>query len=277
MFDGIAFAGGGNRCYWQGAFYGVIAEPLGLAPRRVSGVSAGAWQAVIALLGLTSRAQDLVIAGCAQGIPNIDWSRTRHPSGALFPVAPMYRALVEAIVDADAFNRLKAATDLVIAIARPPGYLPGVLAPLVGIGAYQLEKRLLHPVHPRTGRLLGFQPEFLRLSDMSQASDLVNAVLASATVPPFMPVTRPGGRVALDGGLVDNVPVAPLEPIEAAGGRTLVLLSRQYARLPDVPNRTYVQPSEPIRLGQFDITKPEAIRAAVDLGQKDGVAFLARL
>ena len=70
--------------------------------------------------------------------------------------------------------------------------------------------------------------------------------MASATVPPIMPILRIGGRIALDGGFVDNVPVEPLAAVERAGGRTLVLLTRRYDALPEVPGRIYVQPSEPI-------------------------------
>ena len=43
MFDAIAFAGGGNRCYWQGGFYEAAATRLGLAPKLVVGASAGAF------------------------------------------------------------------------------------------------------------------------------------------------------------------------------------------------------------------------------------------
>jgi hypothetical protein len=85
-----------------------------------------------------------------------------------------------------------------------------------------------------------------------------------------MPVTNVGGAPAFDGGLVDNVPVEPLEPIEAAGGRTLVLLTRRYRHIPEIPGRTYVQPSEPMRIKQFDITNPGGIRAAFELGLSDG-------
>ena len=76
-----------------------------------------------------------------------------------------------------------------------------------------------------------------------------------------------------DGGRVDNVTVAPLEPVEAAGGRTLVLLTRRYRTLPAVENRTYIQPSEPIGIGQFEIGDPDGIRAAYELGLRDGAAF----
>lgn len=82
-----------------------------------------------------------------------------------------------------------------------------------------------------------------------------------------------GGTPAFDGGLVDNVPVEPIEPVEAAGGRTLVLLTRLYKNPPAVRGRTYVQPSRKIDVSQFDITNPEGIRAAYELGVKDGKAF----
>jgi len=63
--------------------------------------------------------------------------------------------------------------------------------------------------------------------------------MASSGVPPFMPVTSVNGTPAFDGSLVDNVPVAPLARIEAAGGKTLVLLTRLYRYRPHVGGRTY--------------------------------------
>ncbi|WP_332681721.1 patatin-like phospholipase family protein [Bosea sp. (in: a-proteobacteria)] len=43
MFAGLAYAGGGNRCYWQGGFHETVAPRLDLKPRRVVGASAGAF------------------------------------------------------------------------------------------------------------------------------------------------------------------------------------------------------------------------------------------
>ena len=40
MFDAIAFAGGGNRCYWQGGFYEAVADRLGPLAERGVGVLA---------------------------------------------------------------------------------------------------------------------------------------------------------------------------------------------------------------------------------------------
>ncbi|MFL5164063.1 MAG: patatin-like phospholipase family protein, partial [Microvirga sp.] len=122
----------------------------------------------------------------------------------------------------------------------------------------------------------GFRPEFIRVQDLTSPAELSAALMASASVPPFMPVGLIGGMVALDGGLVDNVPAEPLLPIEEQGGKTLVILSRLYRAFPDVRGRTYIQPSEPIPIRQFDITNPAGIRKAYDMGLKDGEAFAKR-
>ena len=122
-------------------------------------------------------------------------------------------------------------------------------------------------------RALGFRQEFVRVRDMASPAALGDLLIASSCVPPFMPITYIDGVPAFDGGLVDNVPVAPLEPIEQAGGRTLVLLTRMYQHVPNVANRAYVQPSEPVRVKQFDVTDPAGMRAAYELGLKDGAVF----
>lgn len=276
MFDAIAFAGGGNRCYWQGGFYDVAGPALGLKPSLAVGVSAGAWAACYSMLGFAESVREMVVAGCSRGVPNLDFAALRRGEPA-FPVAAMYRELLTEVLDTNAFERLTAdgAPDVLVAVARPPRWLPLPIAIPLGILAYQVEKALTKPMHPRGGRALGFRPDFVRVRDLESPEALVAALLASASVPPIMPVGRLAGAPALDGGLVDNVPVGPLAPVEARGGRTLVLVTRRYARLPEVRNRTYVQPSRPIAVGQFDVTRPAAIAAAYALGRADGEAFVA--
>ena len=276
MFDAIVFAGGGNRCYWQGGFYEAVAERFALAPRLVVGVSAGALACIYSLLGIGPAVRDLVLAGCGPQRRNIDWSGW-WSGGPLCPVGPMYQALVDLVIDQTVLSRLQSLTDVQIAVSRMPRGLPPLLGAAIGIGAYQIEKRLLHPVHPQFGRRLGFLAEFIRVRDLKTPADLCRAVIASGCVPPFIPIVSLGGRPAFDGGLVDNVPIAPLGPVEAAGGRTLVLLTRVYKRVPRAPGRTYVQPSEPIRVKQFDVTNPHGIRQAYQLGLRDGARFAGTL
>ena len=276
MFDAIVFAGGGNRCYWQGGFYEAIADKIDLKPALAVGVSAGAFACVYSLLGIGPDVRKRVIGACGPQLKNFDVAGWRG-GGPLCPVGPMYRDLLAAVIDAPALARLKQMTDLTIAVTRLPRGLPPLLGAAIGIGAYQIEKHLLHPVHPRLGRRLGFRSEFVRVRAMAEPQELINALMASAGVPPFMPVADVGGRPAFDGGLVDNVPVEPLAPIEAAGGRSLVLLTRVYERLPQVKGRTYVQPSHKIAVKQFDVRNPDGIRAAYELGRADGAAFAASM
>ena len=44
-----------------------------------------------------------------------------------------------------------------------------------------------------------------------------------------------------------------------------------------MPGRLYVQPSERVPVGQFDITNPAGIRKAYEMGLRDGEDFARRL
>ncbi|MGL4322836.1 MAG: patatin-like phospholipase family protein [Beijerinckiaceae bacterium] len=276
MFAGISFPGGGNRCYWQGGFWEAVAPALSLKPDRIVGVSGGAFAACYSLLGIGEAVRARVVEGCRMGLPDFDWSALRHREHP-FPVARLYRQLVTETLTPRHFEQIKAMMDVRIMVAYPPAWMPPALAAGVGLAGYQIEKKLFGPVHPRFGTFAGFRADYLPVRAMRDAQEWADVVYASASVPPVMPLTRLKGRAAIDGGMVDNVPVAPLEDIEAAGGRTLVLLTRRYKTIPPVVNRTYVQPSQPIPVSQFTITHPEAILAAHALGQRDGMAFLRTL
>jgi hypothetical protein len=276
MFDALVFAGGGNRCYWQGGFYEAAAQRLGLTPKLVVAASAGAFAAAYSLLGTGAQVRQSVYDGCGPHLKNFDVAAWRRGE-PLCPVGPLYNELLAQTIDDAALARLNAITDLRIAVTRMPRGVPPLIGAMLGIGAYQLEKHLLRPVHPRFGRALGFRAEFIPVRRLRHAHDMHDVLMASSGVPPFMPVTLVNGTPAFDGGLVDNVPVEPLAPIEAAGRRTLVLLTRLYKDMPEVAGRTYVQPSEKINLSQFDIIKPQGIRAAYELGLRDGNAFAASL
>jgi hypothetical protein len=276
MYDAIAFAGGGNRCYWQGGFYEAVASNIDLKPSLMTAVSAGSFALSYSLLGLGPKVRELVIAACGPHLRNVDFKAWRA-GGPLYPVGPMYLDLLRNVLGDAELGKLQAIGNIQIAVARLPRSLPPLLGVALGIGAYQLEKKLFHPVHPTLGRKLGIRQEFIGVRDLKRASDLHDLIIASGGVPPFMPVTKIGDRPAFDGGLVDNVPVQPLEPSEREGGRTLVLLTRRYTKLPQVEGRTYVQPSVPIPVKQFDIKNGEGIRQAYELGLKDGKDFAAAL
>ena len=276
MYDAIAFAGGGNRCYWQGGFFEAVSEKRDLKAPLMTAVSAGSFALSYSLLGIGPRVRELVIAACGPHLKNIDF-RGWRAGGTLYPVGVMYLELLRNVFDDAALTRLQSLANIQVAVARLPRGMPPMLGAALGIGVYQIEKKLFHPVHPTFGSKIGIRQEFVSVHSLKRAADLHNLIIASGGVPPFMPVTKIGDRPAFDGGLVDNVPVAPLDPIERAGGKTLVLLTRRYKRIPEIPGRTYVQPSEPIPISQFDITNAEGFRKAYELGVRDGKAFTASL
>ena len=273
MFAGLAYAGGGNRCYWQGGFYETVAPEIGLKPRRVVGASAGAGAMLYNALGVGPAVREMLREACTGRTSEVDWAAFRR-GGRLFPVAEMYRSMLTNLFTPERLAALKGQADFLIAISRPPRFWPLPVITTIGIGAYQLEKRFRRPVHPTVGRKLGFRPDLIRIADCADPEQLVDALMASAAVPPFMPAGNIGARAALDGGLVDSAPAWALAEMEAAGEQTLVLLTRPFTQVPQVQNRTYVRPSQVIPVSQFTIRNWEGIRFAYELGVKDGEAFL---
>jgi predicted acylesterase/phospholipase RssA len=276
MFAGLAYAGGGNRCYWQGGFYETVAPRIALRPRRVAGASAGAFAMLYTALGAGPEVREAVRIGSLDRRSETDWPAFRR-GGRLFPVGDLYLALLTQVLTAERLAALQAQAEFLIAVSHPPRFWPLPLAAALGIGAYQLEKRLRRPVHPTIGRRLGFAPELIAVSDCATPDALVAALMASAAVPPFMPAGLSGRRRVLDGGLVDSAPAWALTDLEAQGERTLVLLTRPFAQVPDVPGRTYARPSRTIPVTQFSIRDWDGMRFAYELGVGDGEDFLRAL
>lgn len=182
MFDAIVFAGDGNRCYWQGGFYEAAAERLGLAPSLVVAASAGAFAASYSLLGIGREARKRVFDGCGPHLRNFDGAAWRRGE-PLCPVGPLYSDLLTQTIDDDALKKLNAITDLRIAVTRLPRGLSPVAGAMLGIGVYQIKKKLFHPVHPRFGRTLGFRAEFVPARTLGDAGQFRDVLLASSGFP----------------------------------------------------------------------------------------------
>src|SRR5262249_1442682 len=98
MFDAIVFAGGGNRCYWQGGFYEALADRIALSPGLAVGASAGAFACAYSLLQIGRQVRQQVLDACGPHLRNVDWAAWRA-GGRLYPVGWMYRALITAVLD----------------------------------------------------------------------------------------------------------------------------------------------------------------------------------
>ena len=158
-----------------------------------------------------------------------------------------------------------------ILVAHIPAWLGPKSATFIGLSAYQLEKKLFHPVHPSFGKAIGFKSEFITVQDCKTVSDLSNLIISSSCTPPFTPIMYQSGKAVLDGGMIDNIPV---HGISNYPGKTLVLCSRPYMNLPDIPGRIYLAPSKPVAVSSWDYTNPDGVKTTFEQGKKDALKFL---
>ena len=267
-FASVVFAGGGTRCFWQVGFWTAAVPRLGLAPRRVAAVSAGAAMACVLLAGRAREGLEYFKAATGVNRRNV------YPLNALrgrpvFPHAAMYRHALVTLLDEQALARLRAGPQIRIAITRAPRWL-GPRAAFAAAGLAELVENAIAPaVHPRLARRLGFAREYAAANECATADALADLILASSCTPPFTPLMTHAGRPALDGGIADNVPVDAV----AGEAPTLVLLTRRYDRLPSEPSRVYLQPAATIPIAPWDYTDPRGVQAAYDLGRHDGERF----
>ena len=113
------------------------------------------------------------------------------------------------------------------------------------------------------------------MQELPSPAEVSAALMASASVPPHAHAASAKWLLSTAASST-TCRRSPLLPVEEQGGKTLVILSRLYRAFPAVKGRTYIQPSEPVPIGQFDITNPAGIRRAYEMGLRDGEAFARR-
>jgi len=273
-FKSAVFAGGGSRCMWEVGFWHIVSPELKLQPDIVAGVSAGAAMAGMVIAGTGEIGLTLIKEATAANKKNFYISNLLKKE-PVFPHYRIYRNTVLRALDADALRRFKKGPEIRVLFANPPAYLGALSGTFVGMMAYVLEKHTLHPVHPKFASKLGFKPTILKLNDCNSAEEIADIIMCSSCTPPFLPIMRYNGKVSLDGGLIDNVPVSAIGE-DAKKGKMLVLMSRIHRedRIPQTQDRIYVQPSVTPPVSKWDYTRPAGLQGAYDLGKKDGEAFI---
>lgn len=278
MFDQVVFAGGGNRCWWQAGFWDIIRPELNLEPRIIAGISAGAATACMLYTNDSRWVMDYYAHALRDNTRNAYWGNLLRGQS----VFPHYRIYRQALLDifADRFHELAQGPEIRIGVSHLPRWLGARSAVAAGLIAYNIEKYVRKTLHPTLGQTLGFHPEFVKAQECSTVEDLADLILQSSSTPPFTPILRRNGRPVLDGGMVDNVPVAALD---ASPGLVLVMVTRLYPRerMFIVPHgeqkRIYIQPSRKVPISSWDYTSPSQMQHAYDLGRADGEDFLVRL
>jgi hypothetical protein len=279
QFDQIVLAGGGNRCWWQAGFWNAFNEAIPQQPTKIVAVSAGAATACLfsarpgdegARWGLNYYAKAL-----ASVSSNIDW-KNLFSADPLFPHYRLYRAALENILG-DGFERIQDGPEILIGLAKTPSYLSPTLSVVMGLLAYQLEKKFKQPLHPQSGKRLGFSRLFVSSKSCANIDELIETILQSSCTPPFTPVMYRDGQAILDGGLIDNVPIDGLTA--AAPGEknqeALVLLTRRYGLanpfIKELPGLrlTYIQPSQKVPISSWDYSRHDLMPEAYELGKRD--------
>ncbi|MBB5276561.1 putative acylesterase/phospholipase RssA [Rhizobium rosettiformans] len=271
-FDAVGLAGGGNRCYWQSGFLKAFSEHQPLNPRFYVAVSAGAYHGAMFLAGVGDRVRASAFAFAEKGERGLDWRALRRRESPLV-VGNLFRQLLASEFKDSELAALKAAPPMLIQLSGVPDWMPGAIGALGSIGAYQIEKLLTDGAHSKAGLRMKLRPTWISTHNVDYPGELVDALMATSSVPPFMPVGRVRGRAYLDGGLVDNPPLMKLTEVENKGWRTLLLSTRFGRKPPDAPNRVIVGPSEDIPVSKFAVGDAAGIRHAYEVGLRDGLSF----
>lgn len=265
--DAVVFSGGGAKCFWQAGFWNAVRSALPV-PTAVSAVSGGAAIAGILFAGDWSRffAKFLELASSNARNVHLRNLLRRHP---VFPHPAISRESFLHSVSARALEALRSGPDLRIVISHPPRMLGARLGALLAVAVDEMETRLTGRTISNWVQRLGFHSSVVRARECETPEALVDAVLQSSSAPPIFPITRRNGRAALDGALIDYVPLAAVDDCR----RPLVLLSRPGRHLPAGGREVYACPSEPLPISTWDFASPEKVIKTFELGRRDGARF----
>lgn len=272
-FDNVVFAGGGNRCFWQAGFWSVVAPTLSLRPKRVTAVSAGSAVACALFSGSFERGFTSYKQAIDRNKHNLYWLNPLRKQ-PVFPHGSMYRDAILGCIDRSALSRLHRGPEISVLMSAPPHWASTQVAFLLGAVSIGVDTFNAQAVRTSAGKRMGFQPMYMSVRECATPAALADLIIASSCVPPLTPLAWRNGVPLFDGGLVNNVPT---DHASQHGGNTLVLLTRQFAQVPQVAGHTYVQPSVAIPVGAWDYTNRAALQSTYDLGRRDGDAFCASI
>ena len=165
----LAFAGGGNRCWWQAGLLTQLQEYGVRLPARLVGTSAGAAIAASLLAGSTDKALQACKQLYAANAHLFDW-RGLARWRLNFAHQTIYPAWLAAFVNEGHFKAIQSApSQLLVAVTRPAWALGLSGSIAVGTLAYLVDQKLFHHIHPALPRFLGLKQAFFSLHDCATA------------------------------------------------------------------------------------------------------------
>ncbi|MCA0995985.1 patatin-like phospholipase family protein [Alloyangia pacifica] len=264
----IVFSGGGLRCFWQGGFMTELcrhrARPT---PQRITGVSGGALASSAYIAGIEERLLDRMCAAFEKQDSNIDL--LRPDENGITPHQELYCEVVAEVIDAKAARKIAEGPQLQILIAHPPETPLPTMTGTALAAAYEAELHLVGSPHFNWAEKMGLTANLIDANAAAREGRLVELICAAAVIPPVFEPPLWEGRRVVDGGMADQAPLP--EPDE---GETMVLLTREYKRLPEVEGRHYLWPSQETAADKIDFTDPQKLRDTWAQGARDAQQML---
>ena len=258
---------GGTRCFWQGGFLDVARAALAPDPQRIVGVSGGALGSAAFVAHRGTDLLDIMQRRFADHDRNVDWNEVVNEDEGWTLHQRVYREVAEELLDAATLARVADGPDLQVVIGHPPG--DGKLSATAATLAYEAELHTVASPHLSWAPKLGVETARIDARAAARHGTLADLCVAAATIPPLFDLPGWGGRPVIDGGMADQAPMP--DPDE---GDTLILLTRHYRGLEEVPGRLYLQPEEDVPADKIDFTDPAKIGNTWEAGRRAAGRFL---
>lgn len=273
LFDQLVFSGGGTRCMWQGGFIHVLNDSVPMAPKRITGVSGGACSGCGFVTHRGRQVLDIFVKAFSRIDRNLPVDELFDGEPGKSPHQQAYRDVIEdSFGDAEARRIVAEGPSLQVLIARPPdtswARMTGAAMTLV----YVADSKIRSTPHLTWAQKAGLTEELVDANQAARDGRLTDLICAAATIPPAFDPPDWDGLPAIDAGMADQAPMP--EPDE---GTSLILLTKRFRNFPDIPGRTYVQPSEEVPADKIDFTDPEKLERTWALGESDARTFLTKI
>jgi predicted acylesterase/phospholipase RssA len=266
----LVLEAGGTRCAWQAGFLSVLQQKSALKPDVIWAVSASSAVACAMASGRLESAIQIFRSGIAGNEKNIYLSHL-FKKRPIFPQATIYREGLLQAFNQEAIAALRSGPEIQVLITRTWPSLPGYVGVFAGLAIDGL--RRLSPRKPAAAPFarFGFSKEFISAKECRTPAELADLVLASSCTPPITPLYSFQGRTALDGGLMESI---PLSGLAGQAGTALVLRTTRGKDVTPRPGLVFVEPSQEPRIASWDYTDPAAIDSLYDLGRRDAGDFM---
>ncbi|WP_407494716.1 patatin-like phospholipase family protein [Pseudooceanicola sp. MF1-13] len=265
--DQIVFSGGGLRCFWQGGFLSEIEKHRTLRPKRVTGVSGGALAGAAWLSGTEDRLLNVMCDAFEKRDSNI--GLFDPDDDGITPHQRLYCSVVEEVFDDTLTQKIADGPQFQILIAHPPSTGLPTLTGTALAAAYEVELHTINSPHFNWAEKMGLTANLVDANEAARNGKLVDLINAAAVIPPVFEPELWNDRRVVDGGMADQAPMP-----DPDHGDTMILLTRDYKRIPEIEGRTYISPSEETAADKIDFTDPTKLRDTWSQGVKDAQKYL---